>query len=657
MPTYTQDGRPLAVETPLGKDKLLLESVSGTEQLSRLFRFDLDVLSPEASIDPKQIVGQQVSFRVNREDGSPRWFTGWVSRFTWVGRDERLTRWRAEVVPSLWFLSRTSDCKIFQNKKVPEIVQEVLKDHAAVGKATEKLRGQYQKWEYCVQYRETDFNFVSRHLEHEGIAYHFEHGNKSLTLVLGDSSSAYTDCADSQPRFRDDFSDHKKPGQLVAWQRDWSFTSGKFAQRDYNFEKPTTDLLASKKGKGAYTGAAVLEIYDYPGEYEVKGDGEADTAIRIEQEESTADVVQGASSCCTFSPGSTFKAPDGKKYLLTTVSHSASIRGAYESDGNSATFDYHNSFSCIPADVPFRPARATPKPMVSGAQTALVVGKSGEEIDTDQYGRIKVQFHWDRYGKKDEKSSCWVRVSQSMAGPGWGGQFIPRIGQEVVITYLEGDPDQPLVTGVVYNGQNKPPFALPDKKTQSGFRSRSTKKAGDSNFNELRFDDKTDAEEIYFHAEKDFKRVVENNDVLEVGASKKKDGNRTVKVFNDQKETIGCSQAKSGSRTVTVWKDDTTTVKMGKQTTTIEKGDQIVRLKMGNRTVKVDLGKESVQAMQAIELKVGGSSIKIDQMGVTNKGMMVKIEGKVMTQVKAGAMATIDGGGMLQAKAGLTMIG
>ncbi|MFM7206600.1 MAG: type VI secretion system Vgr family protein, partial [Planctomycetaceae bacterium] len=255
------------------------------------------------------------------------------------------------------------------------------------------------------------------------------------------------------------------------------------------------------------------------------------------------------------------------------------------------------------------------------------------------------------------KSSCWVRVAQSMAGPGWGGQFIPRIGQEVVVTYLEGDPDQPLVTGVVYNGQNKPPFALPDKKTQSGFRSRSTKKAGDSNFNELRVEDKKDSEEIYFHAEKDFKRVVENNDVLEVGSSKKKDGDRTITVFNDQKETIGCSQAKSGSRTLTVWKNDTTTVKTGNQATTIEKGNAALEVKMGNRTIKIAMGKHSTQAMQAIELKVGSNSIKVDQTGVTIKGMMVKIEGQMMTEVKAGAMAKIDGGGMLKAGAGITMIG
>jgi len=657
MPSYKQEGRPIAVETPLGKDKLLLVSAAGTEQLSRLFHFTLDMLSEDHAIDPKKIVGTKVSFRINREDGSPRWFTGWVSRFSYGGRDARLSRWRAEVVPSLWFLTRTSDCKIFQKKKLPDIVKEVFKDHATVGSPTTKLTASYPTWEYCVQYRETDFNFVSRHLEHEGIAYFFEHGHNSLKVVLADAPSSFSDCGDAKPNFRDASPDRNNPGDLIGWHRDWSFTSGKFAQRDYNFETPTTDLLVSKKGKGEYEGASALEIYDYPGEYETKGDGDFDMARRIEQEEATAQLVNGSSSCRTFSPGYTFKAPDGKKYLLTSVSHSASIHGAYESDQQNASFDYHNSFTCMPADVPFRPARLTSKPIISGAQTAVVVGKSGEEIDTDKYGRIKVQFHWDRYGKKDEKSSCWVRVAQSMAGPGWGGQFIPRIGQEVVVSYLEGDPDQPLVTGVVYNGQNKPPFALPDKKTQSGFRSRSTKQAGDSNFNELRFDDKKDSEEIYFHAEKDFKRVVENNDVLEVGASKKKDGDRTITVFNDHKETIGCSQAKGGSRTLTVWKDDTTTVKTGNQKDTIEKGNSAIEVKMGNRTIKIAMGKHSTEAMQAIELKVGGNSIKIDQTGVTIKGMMVKIEGQAMTEIKAGGMATINGGGMLTAKAALTVIG
>lgn len=693
MSVYTQDERPIAIETPLGKDKLLLEAVNGSEEISRLFSFNLQLLSTEDSVDPKQLVGKSVSFRINQGNGQQRWFTGWVSRFIRVGRDDRLIRWRAELVPSLWFLTKTSDCKAWADKRVklPDIVEEVLKEHPRV-KLKKSLQGSYATREYCVQYRETDFNFVSRLMEHEGISYHFEHDRNNLTMVLADASSAYTDCKGEDIEFVDAFEGPEKPGQVFSWEQDWSYRSGKFTQRDYNYEMSTTDLLSKRNGTAEYEGASDLEIFDYPGEYDTKSDGNFNAQVRIEEEEVAASTVRGISSCRTFSPGFTFKAADGKKYLLTSVTHSASIVGAYQSDANEAQFDYKNSFTCVPAAVSYRPQRLTPKPTVSGSQTAVVVGRSGEEIDTDKYGRVKVQFHWDRYGQKNEKSSCWVRVAQAMAGPGWGGQFIPRVGQEVVVSFLEGDPDRPLVTGVVYNDQHKHPFSLPDNKTQSGFRSRSTKQAGDTNFNELRFEDKKGAEEIYIHAEKDCSRVVENNDVLEVGVGKQDEGNRTVTVFNDQSETIGCKDAKSGSRFVTVFNDQTEVIgskdaKSGSRnitvfnnhsetigcsqakdgsrkvsvwkndTTTIEQGDSAVEVKMGNRIIKIGMGKQSTEAMQSIEMKVGGSSIKVDQTGVAIKGMLVTIDGQIMTQVKAGAIATIDGGGMLKAKAGITMIG
>ncbi len=664
MPSYTQDDKPLAVKVDgLGKDDLLLESLSGMEELSRLFRFDLEMLSVAEKIDPEKVVGKKVTFRVNRHDGEPRWFTGYVSRFGWLGRDERLTRWRAEVVPGLWFLTRTSDCKIWQEKKIPKIVSEVLEDHSSQVKVTESLQGSYVKWENCVQYRETDFNFVSRLLEQEGVAYFFKHDENSLEMVLADASSAFTDAAEAKLEPADAAASGSTPGLLQSWSRDWTFKTGKFAQRDYEFKTPGNDLSTEAKGKTKYDGASALEIYDYPGEYEKKADGDADTKLRIEAEEASAQVIQGSSGYRTLSPGFTVNDAAGEKYLLTAVNHSASIRGAYQAD-EQFTFSYANSFSCIPADVPFRPGRTTPKPLVSGVQTAVVVGKEGEEIDCDEFGRVKVQFHWDRLGEKNEKSSCWMRVAQSMAGPGWGGQFLPRIGQEVVVTFLEGDPDRPLVTGVVYNGQNKPPYSLPDNKTQSGFKSRSTKDASDNNFNELRFEDKKGAEEVYFHAEKDFTRVVENDDSLEVGFSKKDSGDRTVKVFNDQTEEIGCSEAKSGSRSLTVWKDDSTTVKTGNQSVTIEKGNQTtqvdtgnveVALKMGNQTFKLDTGGHTTEAMQKIELKVGGNSITIDQAGITIKGIMVSVQGSATAEVKS-AMTTVKGDGMLTMKGGVAMI-
>jgi len=388
---------------------------------------------------------------------------------------------------------------------------------------------------------------------------------------------------------------------------------------------------------------------------------------------------------------------DGK-YVLTSVSHSASL-DSYRA-GSQDEFRYTNQFTSQPLELPFRPARLTPKPVVQGTQTAVVVGPPGEEIWPDKYGRVKVQFRWDREGKNDAKSSCWVRVTTMWAGKQWGMVHIPRIGQEVVVAFEEGDPDQPLIVGSVYNFEQMPPYNLPDHKTQSGLKSRSSKQAGAANFNELRFEDKKDSEQIYVHAEKNFDGVIENNETRKVGFEKKDNGDQTIEVFNNQVLKVGCSKASDGSQTIDVYKDRTETVETGNETVTIKKGNRTVKvdtgndthtiktgnrtvqldkgndthqLKMGNRDVKIDLGndaltikmgnqttklklgKSSTEAMQGIELKVGQSSIKIDQMGVTIKGMMVKIEGQIQTEVK-GLMTTVQGSAMTTVKGAITMI-
>jgi type VI secretion system secreted protein VgrG len=340
----------------------------------------------------------------------------------------------------------------------------------------------------------------------------------------------------------------------------------------------------------------------------------------------------------------------------------------------------------MPATATFRPPRLTPKPMIHGMQTALVVGPSGEEIYTDKYGRVKVQFYWDREGKKDDKSSCWIRVGHPWTGKNWGAVHIPRIGQEVLVNHLEGDPDRPLITGMVYNAETMPPYSLPDNKTQSGIKTRSSKDGGSDNFNELRFEDKKGNEEVYFHAEKNFNRVVENNDTLKVGFDKKDDGNQsieifnnqdvkigtsqandgsqTVQVFNNQNVKIGTAQAPDGSQTIEIWNNRNKTIKQGNETIVLEMGNRSTEIKMGNdelhldmgnQTTKLDLGQSQTEAMQSIELKVGQSSIRLDQMGVTIKGMMISIEGQIMTEVK-GMMTQIEGSAQLQAQGAITMI-
>jgi type VI secretion system secreted protein VgrG len=704
MDNYTQDRALIAVNTPLGKDVLLLLGFSGREEMSRPFSYTLEMLSPKDALAAKDIVGKSVTWVVRRSGGSPRYFNGVVSCFLAGGHQIRgLRYYRAEVVPALWFLKRTTDCRIFQNKTAPQIIEQIFKD---LGFTAYKLnlRATYATREYCVQYRETDLAFVSRLMEHEGIFYFFSHENGKHTMTLADQKSAYVDCPEADVEAS--VGSHAT-GQITSWEHQLAFRSGKVAQQDYNFETPSTDLMTKSTSIVPLPDNKKYELYDYPGDYPDKGVGGELTKVRMEEEEAPAEVVQGASTCSTFAVGGKFKlkkhessAEVGKAFAITAIEHFA--REASYAPGEIEGQDYGNKFTCIPDSVTFRPARVTPRAVVRGPQTAVVVGPKGEEIYTDKYGRVKVQFFWDREGKKDENSSCWIRVAQGWAGKSWGIVFNPRIGQEVLVDFLEGDPDRPIITGRVYNADQMPPYTLPANQTQSTVKSRSSKGGAAANFNELRFEDKKDSEEIYFHAEKNFNRVVENNDTLKVGYEKKDKGDQTIEVFNNQTVTIGAGKgnASDGSQTLTVYKDRTATVETGNETLTVKKGNRTVTvetgddthdvkkgnrtvtvetgndthdikkgnravtidmgndtltIKMGNQTTKLNLGKSETEAMQSIELKVGSNSIKIDQTGITLQGIMIKITGQAMVQVK-GPIVQVNGDGMLILKGGITMI-
>jgi type VI secretion system secreted protein VgrG len=675
MSTYTQAGRLLSATTPLGKDVLLLTAFSGEEELSRLFRYDLEFLSENDSIKAKDIVGKPVGWSVHQAASAgtePRRFHGVISRFAAGPLKVRgLRAYRAEVVPWLWFLTRTADCRIFQNKTAPDIVKAVF-DALGFADYQFNLQKSYETREYCVQYRETAFQFVSRLLEQEGAFYSFKHEEAKHTLVVADQKGAYAAVPDSPIPYA--------LGSLAvqhvsAWERRFAFRTGKWANTDYNFETPATSLLAATNTTIALPDAPKYEVFDYPGLYLNKGVGDGVVAVRMEEEEAGYDTAAGASRCPSFTPGGKFTLEhhdvdaENQDYVLTSVRHQAADT-SYAGEGVS---HYGNTFTCIPASVLFRPERQTPRPTVRGPQTAVVVGPSGEEIYVDKYGRVKVQFFWDRQGKKDENSSCWIRVSQNWAGKNWGLVFHPRIGQEVVVDFLEGDPDRPLITGRVYNAVQTTPYDLPDNKTQGGVKSRSSKGGGAANFNELRFEDKKGSEDVYFHAEKDFHRVVENDDDLKVGhdqtievkndrTEKVKEGNEKVTIEKGDRTievTTGndTHTVKKGDRTVEVTTgNDTHNIKKGNRAVTIDMGNDTLTIKMGNRTTKLNLGKDETEAMQSIELKVGQSSVKVDQMGVTIKGMMISIEGQVQTSVK-GVMTQVQGSAMLQLSGGIIMIG
>jgi type VI secretion system secreted protein VgrG len=657
----TQDGKQLEIVTPLGKDVLLLEGFRGTEELGRLFRFELDLLSEEESIDPRGIVGKQVTFRVNHEDDTPRWFTGYVSRFSWRGSGARLSRWSAEVVPGLWFLTRTSDCRIWQQQVVPDILDAIFADHGDWLTVRTNLQSSHPELEYCVQYRETDFSFISRLMEKEGIVYFFRHDRDTLETILTDNSSDWMECRDGQIEGVSSFADTGRTGLLSSWSHDWNFRSGRHSERDYNFETPTADLLVTSKGRGGFDGADKLELFEYPGEYADKDDGGIAARRRMEEEEVSTEETHGGGMCRSFSPGGVFTY-SGQRYLLTKVTHTAKLpAGAYETDGTATGgFEYTNTFSCIPAETPFRSARTTPKPVIAGAQPAIVVGPADEEIHPDEYGRVKVQFYWDRYGQNDDKSSCWIRVAQSHAGPKWGSMDLPRIGEEVIVGFYEGDPDRPIITGRVYNGLNKPPFDLPTQKTRTGIRSKTHKGEG---YNEISVDDTDDGEQIRIHGEKNMSTEVGNNltEHVKVDRNRTVDNDETVKIANnksldvgvnkkvsvgaDHTETVGANQA------VTVGSNQTTSVGANQTNTVASSQSNSVGM---TKTESVGvMSNENVGMMKTTNVGVAYSIISgavmntaVGFVSAEEVGMTKKIiVGSKLEVVVGASKLTMDAGG------------
>jgi type VI secretion system secreted protein VgrG len=506
MPTYTQKRRLLSVSSPLGENVLLLTAFTGREELSRLFKFQLDFVSENDSISPADIVGQPITWAVHYVDDEPRYFHGYVSRFA-AGRKtlRGMRAYRAEVVPWLWFLTQSADCRIFQNKTAAEIIEAMFEDFQERDYEFVLTRPLRQR-EYCLQYRETAFNFVSRLMEEEGIFYFFRHEEGKHTLVLADAKSAYFDCKEDAVEYSSGSLD---PNHISTWEHQYQFRPGKWTQTDYNFETPSNNLLTSTGTLVNLPAEDGYEMFDYPGLYPKRDDGQPLTRIRMEEDEAPYDVVTGGGTCCTFTSGGKFRLSrhdfesEENTYVLTSVQHSATEPNYQNNDEPGM---YRNTFTCVPASVQFRPARLTPKPFVQGPQTAVVVGPRGEEIYTDKYGRIKVQFFWDRQGQRDENSSVWMRVAQSWAGKRWGASFWPRIGQEVVVDFLEGDPDRPLITGSVYNAEQMPPYQgdgpdskHPNDNKVSGVKTCST--PGGNGFNEIRFDDAKGKEQLFLRAE------------------------------------------------------------------------------------------------------------------------------------------------------------
>ncbi|HVN21286.1 MAG TPA: type VI secretion system tip protein TssI/VgrG [Dongiaceae bacterium] len=536
---YIQDHRLLAIDTPLGKDVLLLQQLNGYEGISRLFSYELDLLAHDnESISFDDIVGQKVSITITLPDGSPRYINGYVSRFTQAETDERLfTHYRAQVVPWLWFLTREADCRIFQNMAVPDIISKIF-DPFGFKDFRLNLKNSYSQLEYCVQYRETSFNFVSRLMEEFGIFYYFDHTTQDKhTLVLADQSSNLPPCPGSPISYSTEAGGLDDPEAIDTWYVGQEVKTGKYTVTDYNFTTPSTSLLSNEPTVVNLSASQDLELFDYPGLHATKDQGDTVAKLRMQEEEAGYLVVSGSGNARGLMSGFSFelknhdRSDQNTNYVVTEVRHFGSEGETY-TGGSTAGEKYSNDFRCIPASIPYRPLRVTPKPFVQGPQPALVVGKSGEEIWVDKYGRVIVQFYWDREGQQNENSSCWIRVSQPWAGGNWGAIWIPRIGQEVLVSFLEGDPDRPIITGRVYNADQMPPYTLPDNQTRSTFMSRSSKGGGSSNYNELRFEDLKGQEQIFMNAEKDMDLRVENDSREFIGA------NRHLIVTANQQEQV-----------------------------------------------------------------------------------------------------------------------
>ncbi len=628
----------VTVTTPLSGVELKLRSLRMVDALNRPFEIELELACEDFDLDFGKLLGQGVGVHLKQPDGASRDFHGLVAQLELAGSSGRFAVYRASLRPWLWFLKDSVDSRVFQDRSVPALVKSEVFKHRGFDAVDDQLTGSYPAREYCVQYGESDFDFASRLLEEEGITYYFRHERQRHVLVLCDSARAHRparghETIEYRPHTGADAGAgmDAEPG-LRDWREQRGVVPGAFAVADHDFTKPRTRILGRSSAPAKQEHAA-FEQFEFPGGAADTGAAEARAKIRREALQGAQRRFAGSGNPFGLGVGHSFKlrrhrrASLNQEYLVTGATHHL-VSAEYEhgSFDDAPSFTLDSQFVATTTTQTHRPLRATPRPSMSGPQTAIVTGPSGSEIHTDKYGRVKVRFFWDRAGRADDRSSCWVRVSQASAGRQWGQMLLPRVGEEVIVDFLHGDPDQPIVTGRVYNADNLPPDALPAHKTRSTWRSRSTPNGGDANFNELRFEDKLGEEQVYLHAERDFVRVVENNDSLKVGFEKKQDGNQSIAVYNNQSVEVGSAGCADGSQTLKVWKN---------RTTTIQTGDDRLTLKTGSRSVKVDAGSHTIEAQVAITFKVGQNSITIDQGGITIRGLQVKVEGQTSVKVEA----------------------
>lgn len=662
----TQAGRHIAITTELGEDVLLLRDFTCTEAMSSLYHIDANVMAEarhEPNITAKKLVGKPVSIVLHATYGK-RYFQGIVRSLTVTGKEERFNYYALDIVPQLWRLTQITDCRIFQQLSVPDIISKVFGD-LGISDYQFNLTGQYRPWDYCVMYRESYWDFLSRLMEEEGIYYYWVHDDEKVMLKLGDDVDSIEECAPKGRYMPEGGTVENRTEDVVeSWLSEEQLTPGSYSVRDFNFQLPGQSLEGSEPSFVSVGDNNKHTLYDYPAGSsqkfkqpderlgEISQESGSIAKRRMESIECEYAVSRGTSMCRTWSPGKYFeltrhfRSSLNGKYTILSLSHTVQQAPTYETN-EMPREPYRNSFTCMPHAVLFRPPRRTHVPRMYGPQTAMVVGPPGEEIYPDKYGRVKVKFHWDRYCHNDDTDSCWIRVATPWAGTQWGMIHLPRIGHEVVVHFIDGDPDQPIIIGSVYNADNMPPYKLPDEATKSGVKSRSSKQGGESNFNEIRFEDKKGSEEIHVHAERNLRTMVEAAEIRTVGAT------RTTTVQKDDtytnKEGNVYVTVEKENRKTTIKKDDFLTLEEGTLTINIVQKDIDISVQKGNMTTDVTLGSQKtnvpagtmqvdakdikqsatmsveIKANTTIRLSCGASSIEMNPGLITISAPMVRI--------------------------------
>jgi type VI secretion system secreted protein VgrG len=543
---FMQLTRLAQVSSPLGPDILLLKQLSGGDELGRLFSYKLELTSSDDAIDLNQLLGKPMSVILQLSGGGSRYFHGLVANCSQGVDVGQFASYQVELRPWLWLLTRTSDCRIFQHLSVPQIIKQVFRD-LGFSDFEDTLSRPYREWEYCVQYRETSFDFVSRLMEQEGIYYFFRHENDRHVLVLADAYGAHQSAPgyETVPFYPPD-GQHRERDHISDWRRVQQVQPGSLELNDYDFQRPSARIDVRSAMPRPHT-ASDYPLFDYPGTYVQSEDGEHYARTRIEAIQGLHERIDLTSNARGLGAGhlfsmSGFSRQDQNREYLIVSAHYQITQESLETGISSSGLQFASTLVCIDAQQSFRTQPETPRPIVRGPQTAVVVGPENEEIFTNQYGQVKVHFHWDRHDQSNENSSCWIRVSQAWAGKNWGSMQIPRIGQEVIVSFLEGDPDRPIITGRVYNAEQTVPYDLPSNATQSGMKSRSSKGGTPANFNEIRMEDKKGAEQLYIHAERNQDIVVEVDESHSVGHDRHKS------VGNDETVTVGQDRLRAVKR-------------------------------------------------------------------------------------------------------------